>query len=173
MADAYIGLGSNLGDRLAILRRAVDALGSLGTVRSVSPLYETKPIGYAEQPWFLNAVAHLDTALHPEPLLTALKRIERDLGRRPSFRYGPREVDLDLLLYDDLIRRDAPPLLPHPSLHERAFVLQPLADLAPALLVPGHRATVLELLARLDPAERAGVRLRRRRGWPADAGYGG
>lgn len=168
MVDTYIGLGSNVGDRVGTLRRAVDLLADLGAVRAVSPLYETRPVGYVDQPWFLNAAVRLDTALPPNALLAALKQIERALGRRPTFRYGPREVDLDLLLYDELVRDDAPPLLPHPSLHERAFVLQPLADLAPALPVPGLDATVSILLERLSAADRAGVRLYSHRWWPTD-----
>lgn len=166
MAAVYIGLGSNLGNRADTLRRAVAALSDLGDVRGVSPLYETQPVGYVDQPWFLNAVVHLDTALDPERLLAALKRIEETLGRRPTFRYGPRVVDLDLLLYDDLVRRDAPPLVPHPGLHERAFVLQPLADLAAALVVPGLGTTVSALLERLAAADRAGVRPYRQHWWP-------
>jgi 2-amino-4-hydroxy-6-hydroxymethyldihydropteridine diphosphokinase len=143
---AYIGLGSNLGDREETIRRAVELLGAA----RVSTLIETEPWGYADQPRFLNAVAELETDEPPRALLTRLLEIERELGRtREGPRYGPRTIDLDLLLYGD-DRLDEPGLgLPHPRLHERAFVLEPLAELAPELVVPGF-GPVKALLSRLQ-----------------------
>jgi 2-amino-4-hydroxy-6-hydroxymethyldihydropteridine diphosphokinase len=143
---AYIGLGSNLGDREETIRRAVELLGSA----RVSTLIETEPWGYADQPRFLNAVAELETDEPPRALLARLLEIERELGRtRDGPRYGPRTIDLDLLLYGD-DRLDEPGLgLPHPRLHERAFVLEPLAELAPELVVPGF-GPVKALLSRLQ-----------------------
>jgi 2-amino-4-hydroxy-6-hydroxymethyldihydropteridine diphosphokinase len=143
---AYIGLGSNLGDREETIRRAVELLGNA----RISTLIETEPWGYADQPLFLNAVAELETDEPPRALLARLLEIERELGRtRDGPRYGPRTIDLDLLLYGD-DRLDEPGLgLPHPRLHERAFVLEPLAELAPELVVPGF-GPVKALLSRLQ-----------------------
>lgn len=141
---AYIGLGSNVGDRLGYLRQAVSRLRSLGEVVSVSKVYETAPVGYADQGHFLNAVVALRTTLAPETLLPALKNIEKLLGRKPGPRYGPREIDLDILVVGETVR-ETDPVLPHPEMHRRRFVLQPLADIAPALLVPG-KGPVRDLL---------------------------
>jgi 2-amino-4-hydroxy-6-hydroxymethyldihydropteridine diphosphokinase len=147
---AYIGLGSNLGDRKATIRRALDELAQRTSVVAVSSFRETEPWGFQEQPPFLNAAAAIETELPPRELLDALLSIERELGRvRDDVRYGPRSIDLDLLLYDEL-ELDEPGLtVPHPRLHERRFALEPLAELEPALVVPG-RGTVSELLRRLD-----------------------
>jgi 2-amino-4-hydroxy-6-hydroxymethyldihydropteridine diphosphokinase len=140
---AYVGLGANLGDREATLRRAA----ALIDARRLSPIVETEPWGYADQPWFLNAVAEVETELAAGALLGRLLEVERQLGRvRAGPRYGPRTIDLDLLLYGE--ERIAEPGLevPHPRLHERRFVLEPLAALAPELKIPGN-GTVSEALA--------------------------
>jgi 2-amino-4-hydroxy-6-hydroxymethyldihydropteridine diphosphokinase len=152
---AYVGLGSNLEDPVAQLRRTLAALGELpGTrLRSASGLYRTPPWGLLEQPEFVNAVAELHTTLGVRSLLEALQSLERAAGRAREQRWGPRVLDLDLLLYDAL-QLDEPGLhLPHPRLHERAFVLVPLAEIAPGLQVPG-RGAVAALLAAVD---RAGI----------------
>jgi 2-amino-4-hydroxy-6-hydroxymethyldihydropteridine diphosphokinase len=145
---AYVGLGANLGDREATIRRAVELLGA----QRVSKLRETEPWGYADQPRFVNGVAELETDEGPRALLDRLLEIERRLGRmRKGPRYGPRTIDLDLLLYGDL-ELDEPGLtVPHPRLHEREFVLEPLAELAPELVVPG-RGPLKALLSRLQSA---------------------
>ena len=152
MARAYVGLGANLGDRAAALSRAVELLRRQPGVEvlAVSSVRETDPVGFLEQPRFLNAAVAVDTSLAPEELLGALLAVERELGRtRVGPRYGPRTVDLDLLLFDELTL-DAPGLtLPHPRLHERAFALEPLAELDPALVVPGH-GSVTDLLHHLE-----------------------
>jgi 2-amino-4-hydroxy-6-hydroxymethyldihydropteridine diphosphokinase len=145
---AYVGLGANLGDREATIRRAVELLGAA----RVSTLIETEPWGYADQPRFLNAVAELETGEPPRELLGRLLEIERELGRtREGPRYGPRTIDLDLLLYGGEQLAEPGLVVPHPRLHERAFVLEPLAELAPGLVVPGH-GPVKALLSRLQSA---------------------
>ena len=147
MAVAYVALGANLGDRLATLRAAVERLREAGTVEAVSPVYETDPVGYADQPPFLNAVARLRTEAEPAALLARLLSIEADLGRVRSFPNAPRTLDLDLLMHGAARIEDERLILPHPRLHERAFVLAPLAELAPTLEIPGH-GTVAALLGR-------------------------
>jgi 2-amino-4-hydroxy-6-hydroxymethyldihydropteridine diphosphokinase len=143
---AYVGVGANLGDREATIKRALELLGPV----RVSGLIETEPWGYADQPRFLNAVAELETDEGPRALLGRLLEIERGLGRRREGpRYGPRTIDLDLLLYGDEQLDEPGLVVPHPRLHERAFVLGPLVELAPDLVVPG-RGSVKALLSRLQ-----------------------
>jgi 2-amino-4-hydroxy-6-hydroxymethyldihydropteridine diphosphokinase len=149
---AYVALGANLGTREATLRRAVAQLDGRDdtVVVALSQLRETEPVGLLDQPRFLNGVVVLDTALGPRELLAVLLEIERGLGRvRDGARNGPRQLDLDLLLYDGETIDEPELTVPHPRLHERRFVLEPLADIDPALAVPG-RGTVAELLAALD-----------------------
>ncbi|MEW5829037.1 MAG: 2-amino-4-hydroxy-6-hydroxymethyldihydropteridine diphosphokinase [Chloroflexota bacterium] len=146
----YLALGTNLGERLANLRAAVAALSPEVRVVAESPVYETPPWGYADQPAFLNMAVEAETDLGPGALLDHLKRLETELGRVESFRYGPRRIDLDILFYDDLVLDTPPLVVPHPRLHERAFVLVPLADLAPELVHPVLKRRVLELLSDVD-----------------------
>lgn len=155
-ATVFISLGANLGDRAAAIQRAVGELTVLGPVEAVSPIYETEPVDYVEQPLFLNAVVRLRTTRPPEDVLATLHLIEQQAGRERTLRYAPRPLDLDLLIYDDLIRDEPVLTLPHPRLHERAFVLVPLHDLAPNLAHPRLKQTIGELLGGL--ASTAGVR---------------
>jgi 2-amino-4-hydroxy-6-hydroxymethyldihydropteridine diphosphokinase len=151
MTVAYVGLGANLGRREVTLLRAVDLLSETDGVEvlAVSQLRETEPVGVVDQPAFLNGAAAIETSLPPSRLLEALLGIERTLGRIRDVRWGPRVVDLDLLVYGD-VQLDEPGLhVPHPRLGERRFVLEPLAELAPALDVPGL-GNVSTLLAELD-----------------------
>jgi 2-amino-4-hydroxy-6-hydroxymethyldihydropteridine diphosphokinase len=148
---AFVGLGANLGDRERTIREALRLLDADEdvTVAALSTLRETDPVGVVDQPRFLNGVAALDTELAPRALLDLLLDVERALGRVRAERWGPRTIDLDLLLYGDAVV-DRPGLtVPHPRLHERRFVLEPLSELAPELEVPG-RGTVADLLAGLD-----------------------
>lgn len=145
MAEALIALGSNLGDREAHLRFAVEKLAALGQVRAVSSFHETEPAGYAGQGRFLNAAAVLETELEPPALMRELLRIEAERGRERRIRNGPRTLDLDLLMYGDLAM-DVPGLtLPHPRLHERLFVLAPLAEIAPESVHPRLKRSVRQL----------------------------
>ncbi len=146
---AYIALGANLGDRLSTLIQAVEKLGQFGTIETVSSVYETEPAGYLDQPCFLNAVAVLRTLLGPVPLMNSLLGVETNLGRTRSFRNAPRAIDLDLLIYDDLQFDTATLILPHPRLGERAFVLVPLAEIAPDLRIPGLEETPEAILERI------------------------
>lgn len=152
----YLGLGSNLGDRAAHLGRAIRALRALGPVLrvyAVSSLYDTAPQLVREQPRFLNIAVEARTSLSPEALLVAIKEIERRLGRVPGRRYGPRPIDIDILLYDDLIVTSEDLTIPHPRLTERAFALLPLAEIAPRVRHPSERATIAGLVSRLARAE--------------------
>lgn len=145
-----IALGSNIGDRKDNLRVAIAALEPRVHILLKSAVYETPPWGYADQPAFLNMVVRAETDLSPLDLLTFLKDLESVLGRTPSFRNGPRVIDLDILFYDHT-QIDTPPLvIPHPRLHERAFVLVPLADVAPDYVHPVLGLSVQEMLASLD-----------------------
>jgi 2-amino-4-hydroxy-6-hydroxymethyldihydropteridine diphosphokinase len=136
---AYVGLGANLGDREATMRRAIHLLDRNGIeVVAVSAFRETDPVGYLDQPRFLNAAVALETALSPRELLDHLLAVERELGRtREGPRYGPRTIDLDLLLYGDEIVDEPGLSVPHPRLAERRFALEPLEELDPTLVVPG------------------------------------
>ena len=148
-SSAYIGLGANLGDPQAALHEAIEALAALpaSVLRASSSFYRSAPID-AIGPDFLNAVVQLDTHLAPHALLAALQRIEQVHGRERPYRNAPRTLDLDLLLYADHVIETPALTVPHPRLHERAFVLRPLAEIAPQLLVPG-RGCVADLLAPL------------------------
>ncbi|SRR5712691_1507904 len=153
MVRAFVGLGSNLGERETTLRAAVGRLRGLyeTEVRGVSAFRDTEPEGYVDQPRFLNGAVELETGLAPRELLTALLDLERAFGRDRSSSppQGPRTLDLDLLLYGDQTIEESGLEVPHPRLHERRFVLEPLAELDPALVVPG-RGPVQTLLAELD-----------------------
>ena len=147
MTVAYVGMGANIGNPSAQLLAAWDAIGRLQDTRALarSALYRTAPIGYENQPDFLNGVAKIDTALEPHALLAGLQKIERDLGRERSFRDAPRTIDLDLLLYGDQTISSAELKVPHPRMHERAFVLKPLLELDPDAAIPG-RGNAADLL---------------------------
>lgn len=140
MARAFVGLGANLGDPVVQVTRALAALAALDDTRIVrtSSLYRTSPVGHADQPDYINAVTLLATGLAPRALLDSLQGIERAAGRERSFRNAPRVLDLDLLLYGDQVIAAPGLVVPHPRMHERAFVLVPLLEIAPDTVVPGH-----------------------------------
>ena len=149
MHTAFIALGSNLGDPASTLRRAIAALAEMPQSRlaTASSLYRSTPMGHADQPDFVNAVAQLSTTLAPQALLAALLAIEKDFGRERTFRNAPRTLDLDLLLYDAQVLDEPGLCLPHPRMHQRAFVLAPLIEIAPACIIPG-RGSAADWLAR-------------------------
>ena len=153
LTKAYVGLGANLGPREVTLLRAVDLLGAEPGVEvlAVSGLRETAPVGNVDQPEFLNGAVAVETSLPARELLDALLRVERELGRvRDGTQWGPRTIDLDLLVYGDEIVDEPGLRVPHPRLHERRFALEPLAELEPDLLVPG-KGKVMDLLVKLNP----------------------
>jgi len=158
---AAIALGSNLesqfGDREANLREAVKRVGILGVVRAVSTFAETEPVGYVSQPRFLNGALLLETELEPLELMRGLLDVERGMGREREgvMVKGPRVIDLDLLLYGQAVMATAELTLPHPEMHERRFVLEPLAEIAPKMVHPTLGLTVAEMLARLPLGSQA------------------
>ena len=144
----YLGLGSNLGDRDAHLAEALARLGMIAIVERVSSVYDTAPLHNTDQPRFHNLVCAATTDLDPLPLLRAIKAIEREMGREQGPRYGPRIIDIDILLYDQLVLRSPELTVPHARLPERAFVLAPLAEIAPTLAHPQLGASIADLLQR-------------------------
>lgn len=149
----FLSLGSNLGDRQKNLIAVENLLPPQVIVKERSPIYETEPWGYQEQPRFLNQVLSVTTSLSPWDLLTYLNDIEKSIGRKPSFRYGPREVDIDILLYGDQEIVQENLIIPHERLTERVFVLAPLADLAPELILPGSKNTIAGILDTIDTSD--------------------
>ena len=168
MSLAFLGLGTNLGDRLDNLRQAVLALSGCGTVLAVSPIYETAPVGVTDQPAFLNMALKLETSLTPQQLLRAIKDMEVTLGRTQTIRWGPRLIDIDILLFDQVQLNEDHLHIPHPRLCERSFALTPLADVAGNHIHPTHNQTIAQLLARLPVDD--GVR--RFSGLPPTPGWG-
>jgi len=153
---AYLSLGSNLGERDNNLRQALTLLSEKVSVEEISSVYETEPVGYKEQPLFLNLVCRISTNLPPEELLLLAKEIEAKMGRMPSFPNSPRPIDIDILFYDNQIVETPNLTIPHPRLKERAFVLIPLAELAPDLIYPSLGKSIARLAK--DVKGRKGVR---------------
>ena len=151
MAIAYIGIGSNLGNRQKNCSRAIEMLETRGiVVKKRSSMYETKPRGVADQPQFINMALEVETGLEPYDLLRTLKDIEREIGRRETFKWGPRIIDLDILLFDALFLRDNSLQIPHPLMHERDFVLKPLCEIAPDKIHPLLKVRMCDLLEKLE-----------------------
>ena len=151
MSITYLSLGSNLGDREKNINAAIEQLRSLGTLKAVSSHYETAPQGGLSRSWYINCVARLDTTLSPQELLDNIHAIEQNLGRVRAERFGPRTIDIDILMYDDEILNEPDLTIPHPRLHERAFVMIPLLEIAPSLTHPILKRNLFELLTLLPP----------------------
>ncbi len=149
----YLSLGSNVGDRAANLRTAINRVSSLGDVMAVSSFYETEPVEFAAQPWFLNCAVELDTEKMPKQLLAGVLDIEREMGRRRVQKKGPRTLDIDILLFGNSIIQTKGLTIPHPAMHERRFVLEPLAEIAPEARHPVIKRTVRELRDALPPGQ--------------------
>lgn len=150
MSTVYLGLGSNIGHREANLARALQLLSDRVKISRVSSIYQTEPIGYADQPWFLNMACEGKTLLDPFELLAFIKGIETRMGREPSFPNGPRIIDIDILFYDDRTVAIEGLDIPHPRISERRFVLAPLAEIAPDWIHPGSGRSIRELLGSLN-----------------------
>jgi 2-amino-4-hydroxy-6-hydroxymethyldihydropteridine diphosphokinase len=148
MGRVFVSMGSNLGDRLRFLRDAVHALGNEPglIITSISSVYETEPVGKKDQPQFLNAAIELSSLLSPDSVLVHLKHVEKAVGRTPSVKWGPREIDLDLIYLGDLVVKSPTLSLPHPEAVKRRFVLTPLAEIAPDFVDPAMGRSLLELL---------------------------
>jgi 2-amino-4-hydroxy-6-hydroxymethyldihydropteridine diphosphokinase len=150
---AYLSLGSNTGDRATNLREAITRLSQAGKVVAVSSFYETEPVEFTSQPWFLNCAVALDTDKTPNELLQTALAIERAMGRKRTQEKGPRNIDIDILLFEDAIVDEKGLKIPHPGLTSRRFVLEPLAEIAPEARDPALKKTVRELLAALPPGQ--------------------
>ncbi|MGA6982794.1 MAG: 2-amino-4-hydroxy-6-hydroxymethyldihydropteridine diphosphokinase [Candidatus Sulfotelmatobacter sp.] len=142
---AYLSLGSNVGNREAQLQEAVNRLSAVGRVVAVSSFYETEPVEFTAQPWFLNCAVALETRLTPNELMRALLGIEEQMGRRRVQKKGPRSIDIDILLFDHAVLKSADLTIPHPAMQDRRFVLEPLAEIAPQATHPLLRKTIVDL----------------------------
>ena len=153
LKPVYLSLGSNVGDRVANLRTALTLLGAVGKVAAVSSFYETEPVELTSQPWFLNCAAKLETERMPKQLMKSILDLERVMGRQRQQKKGPRNIDIDVLLFGTSIIETQGLTVPHPALHERRFVLEPLAEIAPEIRHPVFKRTIRELRDALPPGQ--------------------
>ncbi len=144
-ARVYLSLGSNVGDRAAQLRNAIARLGAAGRVVAQSSLYETEPVEFTEQPWFLNCAVALETDTTPQQLMAAILGIEEEMGRKRVQKKGPRTIDIDILIFGNMIVKSKRLTIPHPAMQHRRFVLEPLAEIAPEAVHPVFNKTIREL----------------------------
>jgi 2-amino-4-hydroxy-6-hydroxymethyldihydropteridine diphosphokinase len=155
---AFLSLGSNVGDRVTNLKAAIERIGNLGEVIATSSIYETEPVEFLAQPWFLNCVVKLDTEKMPKQLLAAILTIEKEMGRHRHQKKGPRTIDIDILLFGNSVVETQGLTIPHPSMHERRFVLEPISEIAPDVRHPVLKKRMRELLEAL-PAGQIAKRL--------------
>ncbi|MGA8428881.1 MAG: 2-amino-4-hydroxy-6-hydroxymethyldihydropteridine diphosphokinase [Candidatus Sulfotelmatobacter sp.] len=153
MELAYLSLGSNIGDREAALREAIQRLAAIGRVELVSSIYETEPVEVTDQPWFLNCAVAMETEKTPEQLLSEILSIEEEMGRRRVQEKGPRNIDVDILLYGGAVVESPSLTIPHPAMQQRRFVLEPLAEIAPEARNHGSGRSVREMLEALPPGQ--------------------
>lgn len=148
----FLGIGSNLGDPELNCLEAVERIARIRSVKLLrrSSLYRTEPVGVAEQPWFINCVVEIRTSLSPRDLLKTVRRIETEMGRKPGQRWGPRLIDIDILLYGQIVLNEEELVIPHPEMHKRGFVLVPLNEIAPYAVHPAYGISVKGLLDRLE-----------------------
>ena len=149
----YLSLGSNLGDREANLRTAIEKLGEFGNIAAISSFYETEPVEVTAQPWFLNCAVKLDTEKMPRQLISAILALEQSMGRQRKQQKGPRTIDIDVLLFGSSVIEIPSLTIPHPHLHERRFVLEPLAEIAPDARHPIYKRSMRELRDALPPGQ--------------------
>ena len=154
MANAYIAIGSNQGDRIDYCNKAITAITKFAVIKSFSSVYETEPVGVSDQPDFINCVVEIETALDPYKLLSKLLDIENELGRKRVDAGGPRTIDLDLIFYDDLVIQGEDLIIPHPRVHLRRFVLEPLHEIAPDFIHPILKVSVSKLFDDLEDNQR-------------------
>ena len=145
MADVFIGIGSNIGNKEENIRSSIKLMKKKCRILKTSSLYETEPVGYKEQDWFLNCAIEAETKIEPLELLEFLKSIEKNIGRVKEIKNGPRIIDMDILFYDDKIINESELIIPHPRLHERLFVLEPLKEIAPELVHPVFGKSIGEI----------------------------
>jgi 2-amino-4-hydroxy-6-hydroxymethyldihydropteridine diphosphokinase len=163
----YLSLGSNVGDRAVQLGDAVTRLRAVGRIVAESSVYETEPVEFTEQPWFLNCAVALETSKTPQQLMSAILKIEEDMGRKRMQKKGPRTIDIDILLFGDTIIKSKELTIPHPAMHQRHFVLEPLAEIAPEVTHPALKKTIRELRDALAKGQQV-RRLQRGRGSATD-----
>ena len=149
MTKVYLGLGSNVGDKLSNIKKAINHIKKTLKIKKISPVYKTEPVGYKKQDWFLNCSVEAETDKKPLALLNFLKSIEKKLKRKETFKFGPRTIDIDILFYDDKIIKSKKLIIPHPRLHKRFFVLEPLGKINPNFTHPKYKKTIMELKNKL------------------------
>ena len=150
MTRVLLGLGSNLGDKEKNIIEAITRISAFSTIKKKSHLYRTEPVGFIDQPWFLNCAIEIETEVTPYELLSLVKSIEKKLGRKKTIAYGPRQIDIDILFYGDLVLKTKDLVVPHPLIQDRLFVLQPLLDIDPFFIHPVQKKTIQELYKRLS-----------------------
>jgi len=150
---AYLSLGSNVGDRQAQLQDAISRLRSISRVIAQSSFYETEPVEFTDQPWFLNCAVAIETEKSPQEFMDDLLQIEKEMGRKRVQKKGPRSIDIDILLFDGVVVDSAELTIPHPAMHHRRFVLEPLAEIAPRAVHPKLKKTIRALLNELPPGQ--------------------